>query len=1538
MPRRTNSNAGRRGEEIIDISAENSVNSSNSSNFFQNPKGFTFNYTENFNHVIELTTENFLNWKTNILYLLSINNLDSYIGEQRVKKLRKKDIRGNLNDYITDKFDTSLVYELGTPEKDIKNDILVKWIITNSLGENTKKILNSHNKTAYEIWKLLNDSFTMGEEHQKMILKDKLNKLKYNIEDDIHIFLSKFQNLIDDLERIDSDLSDNVKVGMLNRSLPENIRWVNVFQFNNDWKGCCNYLERIIPDIVFSKIRENTITENQQSIFNVTTIRNKNNNDQIKRNNKRKRKNGKCYLCGKFGHYQKECWRNKGNNNKRKNKYNNKSKNLNRKRNYKFNKKNTSKNHNYNINNINNYNNDIQEDFSTDYNTEKGFEINAAIVNNNNQFDIINNNNITCWILDSGASISMTNDLNQLTSIRKCKINISLPNGKEIIASHLGNFEGYINNHKFVLKNVYYSNQIYKNLISINQLILQNYKVIFNNFNNLPRATIYDNNGIRVCDIFSNLKNTFKVYFSKFPIIFNKKYSNTTNEINHTYLNKNQFMDLWHRRLGHFNISLIKDKLNKIIPPEKCEICINSKLKNKPYKKVKNKTSYTFELIHMDLVGPVTTSLNGYRYFLTILDDYSRFGWVIFITNKYETFEKFILWYNRIANIFNTKIKYIRTDNGKEFKNKNFEQFCQTNGIIQQFTVPFNPPQNGRSERLNGTIIYCAKSLLNESKLSHNFWEFAVDTANFIHNRLPHQGINNKIPYEILYNKPVNYNNFRVFGCRVYFFIPKEFRSKFDNNSHPGIFLGYSENTKAYKILDIINRKIILSRTVEFLENQPGNTYLHYSNNEFREADYTNNKFIKNLKHLEDNYTKYNNNYSNDNYKKYNNNYSNDKNTQSNNKNKTKNNNNNNENYTTQNSNYNKENNNIIENEKVNDNKVDSTKDKNSTINNNYNENNKNYNKNNNEIEINNNGKINNNLIENNSDINTPQFTINNTNYEHLLNHQLNKNFSLYSTPKRKSILNHNKSNKRFKCNKNTTINTINSIIDQSKEPINYNDIFKLKDKEEWLKAIQEELTNMEKLKVFDTIRKIPPNSNVISSRWVFKLKRDSEGNITKRKARLVAKGYTQKYGIDYKETFAPTLKQDTLRIFTAIAVNNNFKIKQIDINSAYLNAPLKENIYMKAPEGHYSFGKCYWKLKKALYGLKQAGKQWNDKLNEELLGMNFRRIKSEPCLYVKFDNNKNIICILSVYVDDILIAGKENEINNVKESIKERFNIKDIGNVEFVIGIKFEKVQNGYVLHQSRYVKDILNKYKINELTPLRNFTPRENEKLRKEKFNETIYRSAIGNLLYLAICTRPDILFGVTRAARQAHQPTLEDWENVLKIFRYLKGSINYGIKVEKNMNLKIFVDADYAGDPGSRKSTSGFLMMMGTTPTSWFSKLQHCVSTSTAEAEYYSLSECAKHALWYKNLLSELNINLKDITIFVDNKATIYNSENVSINPKSKHIDIRYHHIRDLVSKKIIKLKYIKSKDNIADGFTKYLNSTLMDNFRNSLLTKI
>jgi len=180
----------------------------------------------------------------------------------------------------------------------------------------------------------------------------------------------------------------------------------------------------------------------------------------------------------------------------------------------------------------------------------------------------------------------------------------------------------------------------------------------------------------------------------------------------------------------------------------------------------------------------------------------------------------------------------------------------------------------------------------------------------------------------------------------------------------------------------------------------------------------------------------------------------------------------------------------------------------------------------------------------------------------------------------------------------------------------------------------------MRKLNVFQTVKNIPKEANTISPKWVFKYKRNPEGKIIKRKARLVAKGFTQRFGVDYTATFSTTLKQDSLRVLIAIAVQKNFKIEQIDIQASYLNSELSEGLYLKTPKGHPSYNKSFWKLKKALYGLKQAGRAWNIKLNDTILKIDFRRLNSEPCVYVNEDRMKNIICMLLVYVDDIIIAG----------------------------------------------------------------------------------------------------------------------------------------------------------------------------------------------------------------------------------------------------------------------------------------------------------
>ena len=295
-----------------------------------------------------------------------------------------------------------------------------------------------------------------------------------------------------------------------------------------------------------------------------------------------------------------------------------------------------------------------------------------------------------------------------------------------------------------------------------------------------------------------------------------------------------------------------------------------------------------FQLIHMDLVGPVEESIHLNRYFLTILDDFSRFGWVLFLQISHYGFD--------LLKIFLRKQLHTYVlNNGTEFNNSKFKSFCSQKSITQQFTTPYNPQENGRAERFNGILISAAKSLLNDSKLSKEFWVYAIDTAN-IHNRIPHSGIHNKIPFEVLFKTKTDFSHFKVFGCKVFFFVPNSLRNKFDNNALPGIFLGYHALTNAYKILNIANNQIIYSRSVEFFEDSPGNSKISppinqyfqnfLPNSEIRGSDtYTFNKFNNpnnipfysqniNFQHnknsINDNYsidnTKYNNTKNNNSY------------------------------------------------------------------------------------------------------------------------------------------------------------------------------------------------------------------------------------------------------------------------------------------------------------------------------------------------------------------------------------------------------------------------------------------------------------------------------------------------------------------------------------------------------------------------------------------------------------------------------------------------------------------------------------------------
>jgi len=289
--------------------------------------------------------------------------------------------------------------------------------------------------------------------------------------------------------------------------------------------------------------------------------------------------------------------------------------------------------------------------------------------------------------LDSGTTYHMTGDLNCLLDKKKYNKKIFFANGDFVKSKFISTYKGYVNDNKITLKNVLYVPEFKKNLISIDGLSDQHYKTIFQKIKNKKWCHIYNKNSNRVCCACANNSNTYVMWTSKNKITFNNSkaysYSSSSNVIDS--------LDMWHRRLGHFNIEGLKDTLPKINNKYKCKICAKSKLRNFPFYSNIKRASEPFELIHMDTVTISDYSLYGNKYILSILDDYSRFGWVIFLKSKGDVFNAFHNWFLKVKNIFNKSVKHLRTDNGTEFSNNNFDNFCNLNGIIHEYTVPYSP-------------------------------------------------------------------------------------------------------------------------------------------------------------------------------------------------------------------------------------------------------------------------------------------------------------------------------------------------------------------------------------------------------------------------------------------------------------------------------------------------------------------------------------------------------------------------------------------------------------------------------------------------------------------------------------------------------------------------------------------------------------------------------------------------------------------------------------------------------------------------------
>ena len=518
-------------------------------------------------------------------------------------------------------------------------------------------------------------------------------------------------------------------------------------------------------------------------------------------------------------------------------------------------------------------------------------------------------------------------------------------------------------------------------------------------------------------------------------------------------------------------------------------------------------------------------------------------------------------------------------------------------------------------------------------------------------------------------------------------------------------------------------------------------------------------------------------------------------------------------------------------------------------------------------------------------------------------------------------------------------------------DPVTYKEALSGPEASSWQAALKDEYQSLIENGTWTLVPR-PRQRKIIKCKWVFKRKRDVNRSIERYKARLCAKGFTQIKGFDYTETFAPVAKLPTVRLFLAFAAMNAYLVHHMDVKTAFLYARLLEEIFMEQPEGFVDPQKPdhVLKLLKCIYGLKQSPRNWNAKLHQTLLELGLTRSESDWSVYYKHLKDNSLIIVI-VFVDDIIIMSKhETEIKQVKEHLMSQYKMSDLGEIKKYLGmhIHYEKEKQQIHLDQSHYIKDLLERFKMETSkeisTPLNTdhqLTVQDDKE--EDCPHTTPYREAIGALLYLSLCTRPDIAYSVNLLSQYVSKPKLKHWQGVKRILRYLKGTINHKLILggEASMNIRChtnepanilqgFADADWAGNKTDRKSTSGYVFQLGTSTISWSSTKQAVVAMSTTEAEYVSLSNAAKEALWLRQLLLELKIKPDGIiTIYSDNIGAVELSKSTKFHKRSKHIDIKHHFLKELTQEsKIIQVQHIPTDEMKADILTKALPKYIHD----------
>jgi len=943
---------------------------------------------------------------------------------------------------------------------------------------------------------------------------------------------------------------------------------------------------------------------------------------------------------------------------------------------------------------------------------------------------------------------------------------------------------------------------------------------------------------------------------------------------------------LWHRRFGHLSpgslqhVHAVTTGLAKAITAlqEPCKACILTKTVRVVNRKSPERATAPLQRVHSDFWGPYSVpTLQGNTYMLTFTDDYTRKSWVYLTKSRNQLRTVFLQFKALVELESGHKIKAVRCDNASEYKSLG-ALLQKDYGVQFEYTTTYTPEQNGVSERLNRSLISVARAMLLDAKLPIRFWGEAVTTACYLRNRTP-IGPEGKTPEEAYSGRKPNIGHLRAYGCVAYAHIPKERRQKLKPTAVKACLIGYMPTSRQYRLYEPEKGEVIISTAPIFTEN----------------------------KHLEWDWKEE-----------------------------------------------------LIGEETVPFDPMEAVREPEAPVTTGHPE-----------TEIQNQDPEEEPEQQPSQALQSPirepeqqpsqalQSPIRETE-QHLsqASQELEGDTIVVDTGEpegteagdfeapvqgRGPVATEPQARRSQRLQ-----HQAHSAVEGPPIPRTYAEaINDPRYKAHWEQAISEELTKLQALDTWE-YAELPPGKKAVGCKWVFTVKYTPTGLIDRYKARLVAQGFSQVPGDDYLETFSPTIRAESLRILLAIGAFEDLEMRQIDVISAYPRSKLHAVVYMRPPEALKCPKNRVLLLKNSLYGLKQSGREWYIEASSGLKSLGFTSCFSEPSVFVTADRS----VIIGLYVDDMLILGhKLQAVQRTIQGISALWEIKDLGDVALILGIRVRRERRNRTLSidQSQYIQGLIGRFRLEHSTPVTLPVNDRNTLITglpgEPQANQALYQQAIGCLIWLAKGSRPDIAYAVGQLSQHCNEPTIRHWNAVLRVLRYLKGTENYKAKYgdvdPSSYKLQGYSDADYAGDIVDRHSITGHMFLLNRGPVTWASVKQRCIATSTTESEYIALSEASKQGQWIRALLRELQrTQYLDDTLatplFSDNQGCIALARDPVAHSRTKHIDVRYHYIRELVSYGKATIEYIRTADMLADVLTKPLPLTAFKHCIQGLLS--